>query len=399
MKDFDCRVIDPQGNRRVLRRTGVSEEAVVRDLSVEGVVLVGLVPASLEAPRGGARIPATLILEFTQTLALYLENGLTLKEALRVSAQAKGTKAQRALWSQVASDVEKGQSLHQTLEAWKTSVPPLYLGLVAIGERSGDLAGVLRKLADYLATRKALRDKTSNALVYPLLVLAVTLVGMVLLATTVLPSLTALAASVNPLAASDYRARIQAFQVGLGILLLVVFGAAGTAGSLVFRHRDNPTWAERVDRVLWSIPGWGRYTQDEFGLHFAFAMETLLAAGYPVEEALQESLSVIANGWARRAVREARDEVVQGIPLSQAFDRRGVFPPTLLTWLTVGEGAHDLQKVLGQLRRHYQGEVERAHARFASLIEPGLIVLVGSLLVLLILNFITPIFGMLGNLL
>jgi type II secretory pathway component PulF len=395
---FVCRIVDAAGRRTVLRRESPHEEAVVRDLNQEGYFILSVKPASEEREGAAARLKPPVVLEFTQILATLTANGLAIKEALTI-AKRLGGKAVAPLLADVEGRVAKGSSLFDALSVWSGSFSPLYLGLVRIGEKTGDLSSIFQQLVGYLAGRQTLRDKTVNSLVYPAFVLGIALVGGILLLTIVLPGLTGMVSSLNPQAAAVYRSNVGQFQVVGGVVLAVL--AVLIAGiAVAFRRRhDDPAWALRIDAVLLRVPLLGAFTRASFGFNFAFAMETLLSTGYPLEEALQESSWVVANRRYRQGILRARDGVIKGIPLSEALREERVFPEVLVGWMAVGEGAQDLVRSFAQVRTFFQRDIDKLFSRFMNLVEPALIVGVGIILLVMILNFITPVFTMMGNLL
>jgi len=398
MSTFVCRVVDPGGKRQILRRDAAHEAAILRDLNQEGYLILAVTPAS-ELDRLPRRsLKPALVLEFTQILATLMANGLGLKEALSV-ARHVATGQVAPLLARVEERVAKGDSLHDSLSAWAAGFPPLYRGLIRIGEKSGDLGAIVQRLADYLAGRQALRDRMVNSLVYPVFVLSVAVIGIVLLATLILPKLTGMIGSLNPRAAALYQANVAGFQRGAGLLVILVLVAVAALVLILRMRRKNIDLALRVDSLLLKLPAVGRFLQFSFGLNFAFAMETLLSSGYPLEEALEESSWVISNRRYKQSLLSARDRVVKGARLSEALRAEAIFPQAVVGWMAVGEGAHDLVKSFAQLRAYYQKETDKVYARFMNLAEPALIVAVGLVLVILILTFITPIFTMLGELL
>ncbi len=394
---FVCRVIDADGKRTVLRREAPHEDSIVRDLNQEGFFILSVRSASDD--RGGAatRLKSAVVLEFSQILATLTSNGLAIKEALTI-AQRLGGKSVAPLLGDVESRVAKGSSLFDALSAWGSSFSPLYLGLVRIGEKTGDLSSIFQQLVGYLSGRQALRDKTINSLVYPAFVLCLAFVGSVLLLTVVLPGLTGMVSSLNPQAAAVYQGNIGRFQlVGTIVLAATALLVAGVVAALSRRNTDA-AWALRVDALLLRVPLWGAFTRASFGFNFAFAMETLLSTGYPLEEALEESSWVVGNRRYREGLIRARDSVLKGVPLSEALRAQRVFPEVLIGWMAVGEGAQDLVRSFAQVRAFYQRDIDKLFSRFMNLVEPSLIVGVGIVLLVMILNFITPVFTMMGNL-
>ena len=398
MSTFVCSVVDANGNRASLRRDAAHEAAVLRDLNQEGYFIISVRPASSAADLPVRRLKPAIVLEFTQVLATLMGNGLGLKEAISV-ARHIGGKSVTPLLRHVEERVEKGDSLFDSLSAWQSGFTALYLGLVRIGEKTGDLATIFQRLSDYLLGRQALRSKTVNSLVYPAFVLGVAVIGIILLATLVLPGLTGMIGSLNPHAAALYKRNVSHFQMGAGLVVAIL---AAVTGLVVFSFNlrsRNADWAQRFDAFLLGVPVAGLFSQVSFGLNFAFAMETLLTSGYSLENALEESSWVVGNLCYRNGLTRVRDRVIKGVLLSEALRQEGIFPQVLIGWMAVGEGAHDLTRSFAHVRAYYQQEADRLTSRFMNLAEPALIVAVGIIMITLILTFVTPIFTMLGNLL
>lgn len=398
MSTFVCRVVDAQGKRAVFRRDATHEAAILRDLNQEGYFILSVSAASAATELPLRKLKPALVLEFTQILSTLMANGLGLKEALSIAGRIGG-KSVAPLLQHAGERVGKGDSLFDTLSEWRSGLSPLYLGLVRIGEKTGDLATIFQRLSDYLVGRQALRSKTVSSLVYPVFVLAIAVIGIILLATLILPGLTGMIGSLNPQAAALYQRNVLRFQTGAGVIVAILAILGGFVGlSFRLRARDA-AWAGRLDSFLLGVPVLGRFFRVAFGLNFSFAMETLLTSGYTLEEALEEGSWAVGNLRYRDGLMNVRDRVVKGVLLSEALRQERVFPQVLIGWMAVGEGAHDLVKSFAQVRAYYQQETDKLYARFMNLAEPALIVVVGIILITLILTFITPIFTMLGNLL
>jgi type II secretory pathway component PulF len=398
MSGFVCRVVDAEGKRTTFHRDAVHKAAVLRDLNQEGYFILSVEPAPSAVDLPVKELKPAIVLEFTQILATLMANGLQLKDALSI-ARRVGSASIGPIFRHVEEQVGKGDSLYDSLSGWRGSFSPLYLGLVRIGQKTGDLASIFQRLGEYLASRQAMRTKMVNSLVYPLFVLGVAVVGIVLLATVILPKLTGMIGSLNPQAAAAYRRNIGTFRVGAGVATGLI-GAAGALAWASLRLRSrNADWARRFDAALLKIPVIKAFSRCSFGLNFSFAMETLLTSGYSLDDALAESSFVVGNLSFRAGLTSARESVIKGRPLSAALLDERIFPQMLTGWMAVGEGANDLVKSFSQVKAFYQKETDTLYSRFMNLAEPALIVTVGGILIVLILTFITPIFTMLGNLL
>lgn len=397
MKVYLCRVVDREGRRLAIRREAMKEATVLRDLDQEGFLVLSVRPAG-EEPVRSRRPGRALLLEFTEVLSNLLSGGLGLKDALETARRVSSGELAR-LMGEVETAVAKGSGLRDALARSGTDFPPLYLGLVAVGERAGDLSTAFGRLAEYLAGRKALSDKLATALVYPVFVLCVAVIGMAGLVLFVLPNLETMVKSLNPAASAVYEGKVANFRGGAALAGLVLTLAATASSILIFLRARNESLGLALDSLLLGVPVLRAVLEDNFGMNFAFAMEMLLAAGLPIEEALEESARVVSNRRYRASLRRVRLGVMEGRQLSESLKSEKVFPRLVITWVAIGEGGHDLAASFARLREHYRRESDKTLSRAAGLAEPALILIVGAILMALIFSFVLPIFTMLGGLL
>jgi len=396
MTEYVCLVAKSDGTRSTLRRTAASEIVLLRDLGTEGYLILNVKEATEDTSWTGGKLKARSVLKFTEILETLTANGLTLKEALGL-ARPLGGKELAPFLSAVDSKVQKGHSLHQALQEGPRGFSALYLGLIRIGEQTGDLSAILPRLAEYLKAQQALRAKTINALVYPIFVLTVALIGIALLSVFVLPALTGSISGVNPEVANQYQQNVAGFQTGAGLFFGILFlGAVGIVGARYAASR-NPQLALRSDQILLKTPIVGPLIWQSFCLHVSFALEILLSSGFSLEAALGECSALITNKALRSSWEQVRERVIKGATLSSSLRKETGYPETFLGWVEVGESAHDLRRSFKHLRAFYQNQIDILSARFANLAEPTLIVLVGAMVIFLVMTFVTPIFTMLGR--
>lgn len=398
MNDYQCQVVQANGSRAVIHRRAPSEEVLVRDLNAEGYLITRINVADPSGRRKRARLKPKSILQFTEILETLTSNGLALKEAL-VLARNLGGPQLAGLFSSLDAQVQKGISFHHALEQGPRGFSPLYLGLVRIGEQTGDLTVIFPRLVEYLKARGALREKAISSLIYPSFVLAVALVGVILLSTLVLPSLTGSISSVNPQVALQYRQNVGSFQTASGLLLGGLGALVGAGMALWIVTIRSGEWRLRVDRWVLRLPLVGSLAWKSFCLHISFSLEILLASGFPLESALAECAPLIRNRALRQSWEQVRLGVVKGERLSRSLRHEGGYPEVFVGWIEVGESAHDLRRSFQHLRMFYQNQIDLLSARFANLAEPALIVVVGVMVLLLVMTFVTPIFAMLGGIL
>ena len=400
MPVFYCKVVDDKGKTAEFIRETSSEEILIRELSADRLFPIVIERAGTREvkAKGKKRFPKNLIIEFTDTLALLLSSGLIFKEALEV-AQAVFQKGRlNRLAATLLDKIKKGISFHEALEEFGSSFPPLYRGMVKVGEKVGSLEQAFKGLSLYLTEEKKLKEKFIGSLMYPAMVLSVAFVGIFILIFFILPRIKGIFTQLG----SQLPQRIESITRVLNVLIIA--GVAGMAFLLVLCaavyliRKTGGSMAERLDRLILRVPVLGHIRSLRESLNFLFAMETLTGAGFAVEDALLEAGNVVGNRALRSGIFTVRDKILRGEALSAAFMENAVFPERLSRWVHVGEKSGNIEKAFAQLRSYYQGEVERWSTRFMNLIEPVLILMVGAIIFLFIIFFVMPIFTIYGSL-
>ncbi len=345
------------------------------------------------------RRAAATVLEFTEIMGLLSESGLSLKDALEVARSMESDGPLRDLSERILAPIRRGRSFAQAVAAAEDAFPPMYRGMIAIGDRVGSVERIFPPLAAYLRQRKALREKTAGALAYPLLVLAVSLVGILAVVVFVVPRLEIIFAGFGGAAGERLKGNVRTMNAILLSAAFLGLAALGAAAILRLARARSTAAAAFLDRLVLRLPVAGSFAAALETLNFSFAMETLVAGGVPIEAAMEEASAVAENAAFRSAVLDARRDVLQGVPLSVAFGEREELPAYVSRWIAVGERSGQSVRVFAQIRAYFQGEVDRGMQRFMALVEPALIAAVGTVVLLIVLLLIVPLFSMFGSIL
>jgi type II secretory pathway component PulF len=246
------------------------------------------------------------------------------------------------------------------------------------------------RISSYMDEQKKLSDKIRGALVYPSLVLSV--VGFMILGIVffLVPKLRELFGHMGAgLPPATARALSLMYFLGWGVAAAGLFVAALVLSLRAIRARGGRA-AIRVDRVMLALPLVGRYSMLREALSFSFAMETLVSAGIGLEDALKESVCVLRNAAMKEDIISAREAIMGGEPLSEAFGLLASLPPEFSRWAAVGEKTGSVESIFAQTKSFFQYDLDRWTNRFMALVEPLMIVIVGIILVVIILVFIVP---------
>jgi general secretion pathway protein F len=327
---------------------------------------------------------------WTRQLAGLVGSGLQLERALSALADEAEDVRQRELIAHLKSEVNAGSSFARALGTAPREFDDVYRGVVAAGEQSGALGGVLERLADDLEDRQALRAKLIGATLYPAIVSLIAMVIVVFLVTYVVPQ-------VAQVFTSSKRALpwLTVAMLGLSAFvrnwgwLIVTACVAGGAG-LWFALR-NEAFRERFDAAWLTLPLVGRLARGYNAARFAGTLAMLAGAGVPILKALQAAAETLGNRAMRADAMEALVQVREGAPLASALAGKKRFPALLSMFSRLGEQTGQLPQMLDRAARQLGGEVQRRAIAVATILEPLLIVAMGGVVMLIVLAVLLPI--------
>jgi type II secretory pathway component PulF len=392
---FHCKIADNTGKTLEMTREAPNEDVLILEFIQNNYAPIKIkeVKAEDEKIKSGKRFSQNSILEFTQTLSLLLSSGLSLKDALDVNKTIFTKGPINRLTNTLTEKIKKGDSFHQALDKFHGSFPPLYRGLVKIGEKIGTLENIFEKLADYLRESKRIRDKLIGALSYPILTLSFAILGVIGMAIFIFPRIKDIFASLHSslneqilstMAFVNVFFTFGAIILGIIIMLIIIV--------LIIRKSEGPL-RNNLDKIILKLPVIGNIIYIRESLNFLFAMETLTASGFAVEDALPEAGKVLYNRALASGIAVIREKIIKGEHLSTAFLEDPYFDERIGRWVSIGERSGKVEIVFGQLRQYYQDELEKWSTGFMAIVEPALIIIVGLIILFLIMTFFVPIFS------
>jgi general secretion pathway protein F len=278
-------------------------------------------------------------------------------------------------------------------QALRTQAPvfsPTYIAVVEAGEKSGQLSGVLDRLANDLEERQALSAKVWGAALYPLIVSLIAVVIVTFLVTYVVPQVAnVFAHSKRGLPTlTVVMLAISGFMRHQGWLLLVAIIGGGVGFSWALRQ---PAFATRFDARWLRLPLIGRLAQGYNAARFAGTLSMLTAAGVPILQALQAAAQTLTNRALQAAAQDILVDVREGAALSSALSRQKRFPTLLTMFARLGEQTGQLPEMLNRVAQQLSGEVQRKSMQLATILEPLLIVVMGLMVMLIVLAVLLPI--------
>ena len=327
---------------------------------------------------------------WTRQLAGLVGSGLPLERALTALADESEHPRQRELVAHLKSEVNAGSSFARALATAPREFDDIYRAVVAAGEQSGALGGVLERLADDLEERQALRSKVLGAMLYPAIVSLVALIIVIVLVTFVVPQIANVFSTgkralpfltVAMLGLSSF---VRSW--GWAVALLVVGGVT----ALVLARR-NEAFRERSDAAVLNLPLFGRLARGYNAARFGGTLAMLAGAGVPILKALQAAAETLGNRAMRADALDALVQVREGAPLASALAGKKRFPGLLAMFARLGEQTGQLPQMLQRASTQMSAEVQRRAMAAATILEPLLIVGMGGVVIVIMLAVLMPI--------
>jgi general secretion pathway protein F len=350
-------------------------------------------PSRLQFKLPLQRVRRAELVSTTRQLATLLSAGLPLVSALSGVLEQVKRPALRKVLSQVRERVKEGMSLANALMEHPAVFPSVYTAMINAGETSGTLELVVERLADFGEQQLALQRKIRSTLAYPLLMLIVGVGVVVFLMAYVIPRVTQIFVDMKqelPLPTTVLIGVSGLFQKYWPFALLAVIGFIFAARYYV----STDAGRRRYDRMLLKLPVVGVIVEKVAIARITRTLGTLLHNGVPLLNAMEIVRSLVGNVVLRQALEEARQEISEGASITTPLARGGVFPPSVIQMISVGEQSGNLEGMLFKVADTFDSEVETSVTTFTSLLGPFMILFLAFFVGFVVLAVLLPIFEM-----
>ena len=335
------------------------------------------------------RIRSREFLVFNQELAALLKAGMPLVQSLEILRQRVETPGFKLVLDDVHERVRGGAALSEAFEAQEAPMPSVYTASLMAGEKSGSLEVVLRRYVTYARVISSVRRKTISALIYPAILLALSLIVVGIIVLRVVPEFANFYDSLGadlPVVTQVIVSVSNVLRSYLWALLLVL-----VAGGLVLRvWLKQPGRGALLDRLLLRLPGVGPIAEKFATSQLARTLATLLGGGIPLVNALDVSARAVGNRFVSRQLVTVSREVREGQALSTSMAGRGIFPSVAIKMVEVGESTGALHDMLNNVADFFDEEIDTTLGRFMTLIEPILLVIMGIVIAGMLLALYMP---------
>lgn len=395
--EFRCRLVTAAGEVVEGVYAGDDELRLRHDLEEQGLHVLSIRRRGAFGGAGapglprGRRISTREFLEFNQELATLLKAGMPLVQSLDLLRSGITDPLFRSVVDAVHGRVRAGAALSEAFEEHGELMPRVYTASLMAGERSGSLDAVLRRYVAYARLMANVRRKTISALIYPAVLVALSIVVVAIIVLKLVPAFSLFYASFDSELPLLTRAILRVSSAINQNLVLVVLAVAAAAVLVVVWLR-RPGQRRRLDRALLALPWAGDVARKFATAQLARTLSTLLGGGLPLVTALEVSTRSVSNQYMAEELGTIGQSVREGQALATAMRARGVFPDVAVKMTEVGESTGSLQEMLASVAEFYDEEVETTLDRFITLVEPILLIVMGLVIAALLLALYLPLF-------
>lgn len=344
--------------------------------------------------KSGGKITDKDIALFTRQLATMMKSGVPLLQSFDIVGRGHSNPAVGKLLLDIKADVETGSSLSQAFRKFPLQFDALYCNLVGAGEQAGILDTLLDRLATYKEKILAIKSKIKSALFYPVAVLVVAFIITAVIMIFVIPA---------------FKEVFRGFGADLPVPTLVVISISdffvaywwaifGTIGGGLYAFLESWKRSEKVqmamDRALLRMPVFGDIVRKSVIARWTRTLATMFAAGVPLVESLESVGGAAGNHVYKVATRQIQSEVATGTNLTTAMQNVNLFPNMVVQMVAIGEESGALDAMLGKVADFFEQEVDDAVEAMSSLMEPMIMVVLGTLIGGMVIAMYLPIFKM-----
>lgn len=389
--------IDKSGKEIKGSREADSEEQVLRELKAQGLIVLDVTEQNaltkdISIDIGGKPTARDLSV-FCRQFASITRAGVTIIEALRMLAEATENKKMQKALMNVRADVEKGETFADSLAKHPAVFPELLIQMARAGESSGSLETSMERMAIQFEKSAKTKALVKKAMIYPIVVMIVAIAVVIVMLVVVIPSYTEMFEQLGAelpgitlavIAMSDFVKNY--WFIIIPVVVGVVFLFKAYAKTYSGKHLFG--------KLQLKIPAVKNLVVKNASAMMARTLSTLLTAGVPLNEAVAIVADTMTNIWFKEALKDATEQIMVGVPLSQPLQNCGLFPPMVYYMIRIGEEAGSTEEMLNKLADYYEEEVEMAVQSLMAAMEPMIIIVLAVVVGGLIAAVMAPMMTM-----
>jgi type IV pilus assembly protein PilC len=373
--------------------------AAVAVLRQKQIVVTSIRPRpkdiELKIPGFGGGIKEKDIVIFTRQLATMIDAGLPLVQCLDILSRQSLNKQFAATIGKIKTDVESGDTFADALRKHPKVFTDFFTNMVEAGEAGGILDTILARLAVYMEKARALKGRVKSAMVYPAAIISIAILVIVFLMIFVIPVFAEMFESFGGTLPAPTRLIMQLSDFTRAyILYFVPAVVVGIYGFKRFYRTDKGKLL--VDSFMLKMPVVGPLIQKVAVAKFTRTLGTLVSSGVPIIDGLQITARTAGNKVVENAVLAIIGSIKEGQTIAEPLSKQNIFPPMVVQMIEVGENSGALDMMLNKIADFYDEEVDTAVAGLTSLMEPALMVFLGTTIGFVVVAMYLPIFKMAG---
>ncbi|APW43894.1 type II secretion system F family protein [Rhodoferax saidenbachensis] len=354
----------------------------------------GVTPTKIKKRRmrSGKSIKPKDLAIFTRQLATMMKAGVPLLQAFDIVGRGNPNPSVTKLLNDIRTDVETGTSLSTAFRKYPIYFDNLYCNLVEAGESAGILDALLDRLAVYMEKTEAIKSKIKSALMYPITVLIVAFVVVAVIMIFVIPSFKQVFTSFGGELPAPTLMVMAMSEFFISYWYLIFGGLGGGVYFFLQAWKRDERVQAVMDRIMRKLPIFGVLVEKSCIARWTRTLSTMFAAGVPLVEALDSVGGAAGNIVYQEATLKIQQEVSTGTALTAAMTNANLFPSMVLQMCAIGEESGSIDHMLGKAADFYEAEVDDMVAGISSLMEPIIIVVLGTVIGGIVVAMYLPIF-------
>lgn len=366
------------------------EASVSAHLRRQGIIVSKI----KKTAKSGGKVTEKDITLFTRQLATMLKSGVPLLQAFDIVGKGHDNPAVARLLLDIKTDVETGSSLQQSFRKFPLYFDDLYCNLLGAGEAAGILDTLLDRLATYKEKILAIKSKIKSALFYPVAIIVVAFVITAVIMIFVIPAFKQLFSSFGADLPYPTLLMMSISDFFVDYWWAIFGGIGGSIYGFFYAWKRNKVMQRRMDQLMLKMPIFGPLVRKASIARWSRTLSTMFAAGVPLVEAFDSVAGAAGNAVYYDATKAIQREVTTGSSLTVAMQNTDAFPSMVLQMVAIGEESGALDSMLSKVADFYEGEVDDAVAAISSLMEPIIMVVLGTLIGSMVVAMYLPIFKM-----
>ena len=393
MAEFQYRVITPEGKEKKGTMEGKSVEQVTGVLKAQKNVILSVSEASLMSRdinfSLGGRVSARDYSIFCRQFVSIISAGVSIINALEMMRDQTENRTLKKALGEVYEDVSKGESMAGAMKKHSRVFPSMLCNMVEAGEASGSMEVAFERMAVQFEKENKLKQSVKKAMIYPIVLLVVMVGVLFLMMIWVIPNFMGMFAELDTELPPITQAVVNMsdFVIAKWWLILLVVAAAI---ALFKAYAASPSGKFVLGGIALKIPVFGKLQTKSECARLGRTLCTLLGAGVPMMDAIEITGRSMENVHYKKAMMDAKDQVMRGMALSRPLKTCGLFPPMVVHMVSIGEDTGNIETMLENVANYYEDDVQVATEQVMALMEPMIIVVMALVVGVLIMAIMQP---------